>query len=69
MIVQFQTMDGDLLGPQIDLPVNSTRSQLEMIVNELNANEEKSPFAFYINETEIIETVAKTITEQVKYVL
>ncbi len=58
-------MDGLTLGPNIDLPINSTRGQLELIVNELKGDTEKFPFAFYVDDNEILDSLEDTVREQV----
>ena len=74
VIVQFQTADvlgkystlieqGERKGPQIDIPSNSSPSQLEVLLNQLIESEEPVPFAFYINDNEISTSVGETLRE------
>lgn len=41
MIVQFATMEGEIKGPQIDVPLGSTVPQMEELMNQLLENENK----------------------------
>ncbi len=58
-------MDGEPLGPQIDTPLVSTQSQLEMIVNQLLGEKEKTPYALYVGDKEITEMLETSVLEQV----
>lgn len=40
VVVQFVSSTGELTGPQIDLPSESTPTQMEMLINELRSNQE-----------------------------
>ena len=35
VIAQFKSMDGESTGPPLNLPVNATPDQLEMLLNQL----------------------------------
>lgn len=41
MIVQFATMEGEIKGPQIDVPLGSTVPQMEELMNQLLENDNK----------------------------
>lgn len=59
------TLQGERKGPQIDIPSDSTPSQLEELLNQLIESEEPVPFAFYIGENEIAASVGETLRELV----
>lgn len=40
VVVQFQSSAGEVTGPQIDLPTDSTPAQLELLINELRTQNE-----------------------------
>nr|CCA23149.1 notchless family protein putative [Albugo laibachii Nc14] len=64
IIAQFQQDDGTKIGPQIDLPLTSTVRQLEELVNQLQQNgSTKTPYSFYINDTEISKSLDTTVKE------
>ena len=66
MIVQFQAMNGTTAGPQIDVSMDTTPAQMEVIINELLQNDEAVPYAFYVDEEEIMEDLRALIKSQVK---
>ena len=65
MIVQFQAMNGTTAGPQIDVSMDTTPAQMEVIINELLQNDEAVPYAFYVDEEEIMEDLRALIKSQV----
>jgi hypothetical protein len=38
VVAQFQTDTGETTGPQLDLPIGTTTSQLEILINHLLNN-------------------------------
>jgi ribosome assembly protein 4 len=64
IIAQFVNMDGEVLGPNIDTPLSSTRNQLEMIVNQLVGEKESVPYAFYIGDVEVTNILETVVKEQ-----
>ncbi|CAM9693579.1 unnamed protein product, partial [Sphacelaria rigidula] len=63
MIVQFATMEGEIKGPQIDVPLGSTVPQMEELMNQLLENDNKVPYTFYVNGTEVMESLDQVVTE------
>ena len=61
LIAQFETAEGDRTGPQLDVPVETTPAQLQLIINELLQNEEKVPYSFYVSEEEVSSTLEKAL--------
>ncbi len=53
VVVHFATMDGEAVGPRMDIPVNSSTQQLEKVVNELLNNDEKVPYALYMHDGDV----------------
>ena len=51
--VQLVSPDGELLGPQVDVPVGVTTAQLEKIVNQFLENDEDLPYSFFIEDHEV----------------
>ena len=41
VVVQFKSSAGEVTGPQIDLPTDSTAAQLELLINELRQQGER----------------------------
>lgn len=65
MIVRFLNQDLADAGPALDIPTESTTKQLESIVNSLLQHDETMPYAFYVNEIEVISSLKDTL-EQLK---
>eukprot|EP00612_Vaucheria_litorea_P000449 CAMPEP_0171458728 /NCGR_PEP_ID=MMETSP0945-20130129/4293_1 /TAXON_ID=109269 /ORGANISM="Vaucheria litorea, Strain CCMP2940" /LENGTH=502 /DNA_ID=CAMNT_0011984599 /DNA_START=10 /DNA_END=1515 /DNA_ORIENTATION=- len=63
VIIQFRTMDGESKGPKIDIPIESKVEQLEQVLNKLLSNEENVPFSFFVEETEITDSLTTTLDE------
>eukprot|EP01100_Stratorugosa_tubuloviscum_P009626 TRINITY_DN402_c2_g1_i1.p1 TRINITY_DN402_c2_g1~~TRINITY_DN402_c2_g1_i1.p1 ORF type:complete len:496 (-),score=223.21 TRINITY_DN402_c2_g1_i1:156-1643(-) len=61
--IQLKSVEGELTGPQLLVPIGITPEQLEAILNELLSNEEKLPYSFFIDQKEIISNLDKTIKE------
>lgn len=53
VILQFQSPEGDATGPQLDVPQDVTPSQLETLLNGLLQSEEKLPYSFFVQDTEL----------------
>lgn len=66
VIVNFNSQDGDRAGPPIDLPTTSTQKQLELLINSLLANDRNIPYAFYVNDIEIVSSLKETLDGQIK---
>eukprot|EP00030_Apusomonadida_sp_AF-17_P006262 a678841_165.p1 GENE.a678841_165~~a678841_165.p1 ORF type:complete len:497 (+),score=152.31 a678841_165:45-1493(+) len=64
VVAQFQTREGEVTGPQLDIPVDITAEQLQILINELLHNDEPMPYSFFLSEDEIATSVAATLTEQ-----
>ncbi|KAJ3117775.1 hypothetical protein HK098_006122, partial [Nowakowskiella sp. JEL0407] len=62
IIAQFQSVDGELSGPPLNLPVNATPEQLQILLNTLLNNSDPLPYLFSVDDTEIVSTCQDTIT-------
>ena len=65
LIVKFLNQDKQLTGNPIDVPVDITIKQLEILINSLLENDNAVPFAFYVNEIEVMHSLKETL-EQLK---
>lgn len=66
LLIHFQAVGSDsATGPTLDVPVDITPAQLEILLNQLlEAGDEPTPYAFYLDETEILESLHALVTEQ-----
>ena len=69
VIAQFETSTGERSGPQLDVPLDTSPAQLQLIINSLLANDDKVPYSFYVAEAEVTANLSAAIgdasTEQV----
>lgn len=49
----FESPDGAIVGPSLNIPVNITANQLQLLLNQLLENSEKLPYSFFVDDTEI----------------
>jgi ribosome assembly protein 4 len=57
LIAHFETAEGERTGPQLDVPAETTPAQLQLILNQLLANEDRVPYSFYVGEEEVTSTL------------
>ena len=53
LLAQFVDAEGERVGPQLDMPVDTTPAQLQLILNKLQQNDEPVPYSFYVGESEV----------------
>jgi ribosome assembly protein 4 len=63
VIVNFLNSENSRAGPPVDLPVEATSKQIELLVNSLLENKESLPYAFYINDIEVVGSLADTLAQ------
>ena len=64
ILSRLKSDKGDILpGGLLDLPINITVNKLQEICNALLQNEEPIPFAFYVNDIEITDSLENNIKE------
>jgi ribosome assembly protein 4 len=56
-VAEFVTSDGAPTGQQITLPVTTTTSDLNSLINQFLGNDEPTPYSFYVNDEKIIGTL------------
>ena len=54
LIAEFESADGERVGPQLDVPLETTAAQLGVILNQLRAESEPVPYSFYVGDTEVV---------------
>ena len=65
VVAQLRTPDGELVaGPPVELPLDITPHQLNILLNKLLNNDDKLPYSFHLNETEITADLRSTVADQ-----
>ncbi|BFZ18984.1 hypothetical protein BsWGS_22022 [Bradybaena similaris] len=59
----FKSESGETEGSPFELPVDITRDKLQLICDAVIKNEEKVPYAFFVNGVEIRDTLLKSVGE------
>lgn len=57
-------IQGEPTGPQLDIPLDTTQAQMEELVNELLENDERTPYAFFVNDEELLSKLRDAIAAQ-----
>ncbi|KAJ8312936.1 hypothetical protein KUTeg_010309 [Tegillarca granosa] len=57
----FKSEDGEVAGSSFDLPIDITTDKLQLICNAILKNEESVPYSFFVNDTEITESLIKAL--------
>ncbi|XP_050428981.1 notchless protein homolog 1 [Adelges cooleyi] len=71
VLARFKSETGDTIGNMMDLPRNVTVNHLQLICNSLLKQEESVPYAFFVDEKEIVKDLDECLdnkklnTEQV----
>lgn len=62
-LVQFVDPDGKQAGPELDVPLGSTKEQLVTLLNKLLENDEELPYSFHLEDSEIVSTLAASFSK------
>jgi len=59
-LVQFVDPEGKQAGPELDVPLGTTKEQLGTLLNKLLENTEELPYSFHLEENEIVSSLASS---------
>ena len=67
VLAQFKSENGEFLEAPIDLPLNITAENLQLICNALSKKDdsEATPYTFFVNEKEITSTLQTALVNDV----
>jgi len=65
-VVQFVDPDGNRAGPELDVPLGTSKDQLGTLLNKLLENEEEMPYSFHLEEAEIVTNLASSFGKMAK---
>ncbi|XP_071443730.1 notchless protein homolog 1 isoform X2 [Hetaerina americana] len=63
VLSRFKSEGGEIVGNLIDLPLEISVDKLQLICNALLQQEEETPFAFFVNDKEITNTLGTAVDE------
>ena len=61
IVAQFKSPEGALSGPPVTLPADVTPEQLQLLLNNLLQNDDPIPYAFQVDDIDIISNLYKDI--------
>lgn len=62
IVCQFQNAEGSSTSA-LDMPIGSTTKQMESLLNKLLDHEDAIPYAFYINDIEVLTNLSESLTQ------
>lgn len=64
VLAHFKDENGELCGPPLDLPLDITSEQLQILLNQLLGQEDDAlPYTFFVQDTEVTSSVGAAVDE------
>lgn len=63
VIINLVNQEKESAGPPVDVPIDVTTKQLELLVNSLIESDNPVPYAFYVNDVEVVNSLKETIEQ------
>eukprot|EP00468_Gymnochlora_sp_CCMP2014_P010901 CAMPEP_0167752506 /NCGR_PEP_ID=MMETSP0110_2-20121227/7179_1 /TAXON_ID=629695 /ORGANISM="Gymnochlora sp., Strain CCMP2014" /LENGTH=522 /DNA_ID=CAMNT_0007638135 /DNA_START=175 /DNA_END=1740 /DNA_ORIENTATION=- len=64
VIIQFQSVEGEKAGTQLEVPADVSLKQMQSLINQILDNKETMPYAFFVNDREIMVSLSETLAEE-----
>ncbi|CAE7549592.1 NLE1 [Symbiodinium pilosum] len=65
-LIEFVDPEGKSAGPQLDVPLGTSKEQLGTLLNQLLENAEEMPYSFHLEESEITTNLAASFNKLAK---
>mmetsp|Transcript_24754 Transcript_24754/g.44080 ORF Transcript_24754/g.44080 Transcript_24754/m.44080 type:complete len:514 (+) Transcript_24754:45-1586(+) len=59
-LIQFVDPEGKQAGPELDVPLGTSKEQLTTLLNQLLKNDEELPYSFHLEEHEVVSNLASS---------
>ncbi|KAL7752941.1 ribosome assembly [Sorochytrium milnesiophthora] len=66
VVAQFKSPDGTTAGPLLNLPANISAEDLTVLLNQLLQNDESLPYSFFVDDVEVINSLAADVLGPLK---
>lgn len=64
IVIQFKSLEGESTGPPLNVPIETTCEQLNLLLNQLLQAEEPLPYSFMFGNLELHSTISQDLLEK-----
>jgi ribosome assembly protein 4 len=61
VLASFKSPENEIIGPSLQVPIDITPKQLEIVLNNILKNEEHFPYSFFVDSIEILNSISRDI--------